>query len=96
MRSPAAERSRRTSFAATAIAAVCSVIFVTGIVAIAFATVAAWHGFTIGDLYAEIFPRLRGRATVPENPHLLYTMLVIYALVTAQLAIYLRRRIIHR
>ena len=89
------ERKAKKWFIATVVAPLSAIVVVSGVLAIGFAAFAAMKGYTIGDLYAEVFPRFRGER-VSEVPRAAYVIFFAYVIAATELALILRRRLTNR
>ena len=78
-------------------AAFFSVSLATGMLAIGFALAAMLQGHTVGDLYADIFPRYRGAGGATELPRYVYAIFFVYVVIAAELSGIFRRMLVkHR
>jgi hypothetical protein len=83
-------------FLAIAAAAIYGVVLATGALTIVLAITAAAHGYGLGDLHAEAFPRFRGGQPVTTISPIAYAMFFGYVIAAGQIAIVCRRRLAKR
>jgi hypothetical protein len=89
------KRARPNAVAIVA-ASLYSVVLTTGALMLVLAVAAAMKGGSVADLFAEVFPRMRGGVMATEIPGLGYALFVIYIVVASTIAIITRRRFAQR
>lgn len=78
------------------VAALQAVIVATGVLTLVLLGIALLNGQSLGDFYAEVFPRFRGAGRATEIPRLAYVLFAVYVFVASSIGVTLRRRITAR